>query len=487
MAQRAARARGRRAAGARRAAPDLATRARAPGEREWCDPEVLRRLRRASLAVLRREIEPAERRALAVFLPSWQGVDRHPAAGAGVERLREILVPLQGLALPAELWERAVLPRRVGAYSTSWLDQLCAAGEVVWVGAGRARAAAPAASRSTSATTPRRSGRRPPRPGSRLRASAEHELIRERLRASPCFFGDLVAEIDAPIEALQEALWDLVWAGEVTNDAWAPLRAPRLALTRGGAAAGARFANRARAGASRRRVRASRAQTRAPVQGRWSLVAPLFDAGRRPGRAAAHARRAAARALRHPDARARARRGRRRAASRRSTTRSPSSRRSASAAAATSSRASAAPSSRCPGPSSGCARSATSTRRRPLVLAGERPGAAVRRRAAVAGRRRGAAQVGRGAPARVAGAHVVLVGAELACYVEAGGRGLQTFVSGEPLRIALSALADAVRAGRIRKLELERVDGEPVLGGPAEALLVELGFRSGPRRLTLSA
>ena len=88
------------------------TRSRAPGEREWCDPEVLRRLRRSSLAVLRREIEPAERRALASFLPSWQGVDRHPAAGAGIERLREVLVPLQGLALPAELWERAVLPRR---------------------------------------------------------------------------------------------------------------------------------------------------------------------------------------------------------------------------------------------------------------------------------------------------------------------------------------------------------------------------------------
>ncbi|HUB76276.1 MAG TPA: DEAD/DEAH box helicase, partial [Solirubrobacteraceae bacterium] len=88
-----------------------------PGEPEWCDPEVLRRLRRASLAVHRREIEPAERRALAVFLPSWQGIDRHAAAGAGIERLREALVPLQGLALPAELWEQSVLPRRTGAYS----------------------------------------------------------------------------------------------------------------------------------------------------------------------------------------------------------------------------------------------------------------------------------------------------------------------------------------------------------------------------------
>ena len=59
--------------------------------------------------------------------------------------------------------------------------------------------------------------------------------------------------------------------------------------------------------------------------------------------------------------------------------------------------------------------------------------------------------------------------------------------AGEPLRLALVALADAVRAGRVRKLELERVDGEPVLGSASEPLLVELGFRSGPRRLTLSA
>src|SRR5439155_23714102 len=74
-------------------------------EREWCHPEVLRRLRRASLAVLRREIEPADQRALARFLPAWQNVDRSPATGAGLDRLREALVPLQGLALPAEVWE----------------------------------------------------------------------------------------------------------------------------------------------------------------------------------------------------------------------------------------------------------------------------------------------------------------------------------------------------------------------------------------------
>jgi ATP-dependent Lhr-like helicase len=460
--------------------PSSDARARA-GEREWCDPEVLRRLRRTSLAVLRREIEPAERRALAVFLPSWQGVDRHPAAGAGVERLREILVPLQGLALPVELWERSVLPRRVGAYSTSWLDQLCAAGEVVWVGAG---------------AIARRSGRvalyfrddapaiGPPAAAAKLDAPTEreHELIRERLRVAPCFFGDLAAEIDAPLEALQEALWDLVWAGEITNDSWAPLRAPRLALARGIAAGGSR-ASSARSG---RRfapsIRASRAQTRAPVQGRWSLVAPLFQPTADP----------------------------------------PSRRRTLAElllerygiltrelvlaegiqggfAALYDSLAQLETLGICrrgyfieglggaqfalPGAVERLRAQRELGDAPPLVLAAADPaqpfGAALPWPSAPDGEGRRAA--------RVAGAHVVLVGADVACYVEAGGRGLQTFVSGEPLRVALSALADAVRAGRIRKLELERVDGAPVLGGPSEALLMELGFRSGPRRLTLSA
>jgi ATP-dependent Lhr-like helicase len=89
--------------------------------------------------------------------------------------------------------------------------------------------------------------------------------------------------------------------------------------------------------------------------------------------------------------------------------------------------------------------------------------------------------------ARVSGAYVVLVGAELACYVDAGGRSLQTFASGAALHSAFVALATAVRAGQIRKLDLERIDGSSLLGGVHEALLVELGFRAGPRRLTLSA
>ena len=78
---------------------------------------------------------------------------RRPAPG--IDRLREVLVPLQGLPLPLEVWERDVLPRRTGAYSPAWMDQLCASGEIVWVGAGALGPPLRAAWRCTSATTRR--------------------------------------------------------------------------------------------------------------------------------------------------------------------------------------------------------------------------------------------------------------------------------------------------------------------------------------------
>ena len=105
-------------------------------EREWCDAQILQRLRRASLAALRREVEAAEQATLGRFLPSWHGIGRRAT-------LREALVPLQGLALPVALWESDVLPRRVPAYRPEQLDALCASGEVVWAGAGRPRRPCP--------------------------------------------------------------------------------------------------------------------------------------------------------------------------------------------------------------------------------------------------------------------------------------------------------------------------------------------------------
>ncbi len=263
-------------------------------EREWCDPEVLRRLRRASLATLRKEVEPAEQRALARFLPEWQGVDRAPPGGAGVDRLREMLVPLQGLALAPQVWERDVLPRRVGAYSPAWMDQLCASGELVWVGAG-------ALGRSSGrvALLFREDARwlgQPPFKGERPEEPL-HDAIRERLEQGAAFWTDLLADLTQgePAE-LQEALWDLAWAGEVTNDAFAPLRAPKLSVAKNERQAGRRFSRRRRPGAPQ-------------VQGRWSLTGAAVR-GRALARPAdARDLRAAARAPRHPHARGRPRRG----------------------------------------------------------------------------------------------------------------------------------------------------------------------------------
>jgi ATP-dependent helicase Lhr and Lhr-like helicase len=440
-------------------------------EREWCDPEVLRRLRRASLAVLRKEVEAVDQRDLAAFLPSWQGVDRHPPTGAGIDRLREVLVPLQGLALPAEVWERDVLPRRTGAYSTTWLDQLCASGEVVWVGAGALGRSSGRVALYFREDAPVLG---PPALKVEPPAEAEHAALRERLARSPCFFTDLLAELDLAPELLQEALWDLVWAGEVTNDAWAPLRAPRLSLARAKAPA---------RGSARRRFGTRRTGAQAPVQGRWSLTGALFGPAEDPG-------------------------ARRRAWAELLLERYGVVTREQVLAEGI------------PGgfailyDSLGSLETLGVARRGYFVegLGGAQfalPGAVERLRAQRAADEQAPVVLAATDPAqpygaallwpkrdgdhrrpqRVAGAYVVLAGAEPVVYVERGGRGIATLVDAEDprLRPALDALAGFVRAGRIRKLDVERADGEPVVGSPLEPLLVELGFRQGPRKLTLTA
>jgi ATP-dependent helicase Lhr and Lhr-like helicase len=231
-------------------------------EREWCEADVLRRVRRASLAHLRQEVEPADARTYARFLASWQGVDRYRRAGAGPDRLREILVPLQGVALTPAVWERDVLPRRVGSYSQTWLDELCTSGEVVWIGAG-------AIGRSDGRVAlyfredVRLAGPPPANARLELPGGPVHDSIRGRLEQGPTFWLDLVAELEHGPEELHSAIWDLAFAGEITNDSFAPLRAPRLRSVPRGETQGRRF--------SRRRAAAG-----PTVQGRWSLTAPLF-------------------------------------------------------------------------------------------------------------------------------------------------------------------------------------------------------------------
>ncbi len=263
--------------------------------REWCDPEVLRRLRRASLASLRKEVEPAEQRALARFLPAWQGVDGSPPGGAGVDRLRELLVPLQGLALAPEVWERDVLPRRVGAYSPAWMDQLCAGGELVWVGAG---------------ALGRRSGRvalyfredarwlgPPPSKGERAREGAgpgrHPRAPRDRRRL-----------LDRPAGRPRRGR-----AGRAAGGALGPGLGGRGDQRRLRAAARAE-ALAGQAGSRRRPALRPPAPARRSA-GAGALVAHRAAVRRRPRPRAAHPRagRAAARALRDRHARDRARRG----------------------------------------------------------------------------------------------------------------------------------------------------------------------------------
>jgi len=471
-------------------------------EREWCDVEVLRRLRRASLAALRKEIEPADQRRLAAFLPSWQGIDRHSGAGAGVDRLREVLVPLQGLALPVEAWERDVLPRRAGAYSQSWMDSLCASGELVWVGAGplgRSGRVALYFREDAAALGPPAAGGAG-RAGAAPPGNPEHELLRARLAQGPSFFTDLLAELDAPAEALREALWDLVWAGEVTNDAWAPLRAPRLALARAagsgdvrGALAGG-VSGRASAGRSRFAARHRHSGAQSQVQGRWSLTEAVFRGVVEGPSGAVGRRRALAELLLERygivtreqvlaegvrggfamlyDTFAKletlgiCRRG--------YFIEGMGGAQFALPGAVERLRAAPVPD--------------TSEAKRTLVIAAADP--AQPYGAALAWPKREGTKA---RPARVAGAYVVLVADEPVLYVERGGRGLVTLAhaaaarEGDPTREALTALAGAVRAGRVGKLALERIDGEPAIAAGLAETLVELGFHPGPRRLTLTA
>ncbi len=436
-------------------------------EREWCDSDVLRRVRRASLAHLRREVEPAGRERFARFLPSWQNVDAHRAAGAGPDRLREALVPLQGVTLTPKVWEEDVLPRRLGAYSQTWLDELCTSGEVVWIGAG-----ARGRSDGRIALYFREDVRLAGPPPANLKLEKPegevHDAIRERLSAGPDFWLDLLADLDHPPEELHAALWDLAWAGEVTNDAFSPLRAPRRrAAPPPDQQRGRRFARRRAAGAA--------------VQGRWSLTAPLFANAPAAG----------------PRLRAQAELMLERyGIVTRETVLAEG----------------------IPGGFSSLYAELGNlellgTARRGYFVEGlggaqfALPGAVERLRSLpyedgsfqllaatdpanpygaslpwpkpATGRR----------PARTPGAHVLMRDGAPLIYIERGGRGLVRLVelSADELTAAVHALAAEVAAGRLPKLALEKLDGDPVIGSGQEDVLLEAGFSRGPRKLTLAA
>jgi ATP-dependent helicase Lhr and Lhr-like helicase len=416
-------------------------------EREWCDPDVLRRLRRASLAALRKEVEPVEREALARFLPSWNGIDRRAS-------LREALVPLQALPLPVSLWESEVLPRRVPGYRPEQLDALCATGEVVWVGAGSDRVALyfreDAAALGQVPATPRPEG-------------DPHDRIRSAFGRGALFWFDLIAETGLAEEEALPALWDLVWAGEVTNDAWTPLRAGR----RYGVPKPERRP---------RRFSRTRATVVTATQGRWSRTEQLF-AGQLERRALAELllerhgviTRDAVRAEGIPGGYG-AVYGELRALETLGLCRRGYFVEGLGGAQFA---------------LGGAVERLRELRDRDddlpaFVLAAADPAQAYG--AALPWPKRAG-----GRAARVAGAHVVLLGGEPVLYVERGGRSLLPLRDPDELwlRPALAALVRHVKAGGAKRLAVERFDGEPVTESEAMPLLVEAGFLAGPRRAVL--
>ena len=235
--------------------------------REYCDVDVLRQLRRRSLAALRKEVEPVEQEAFARFLAAWHDI---PARRRGMDALVETLSVLSGAALVASTIETDVLPVRIAGFRPSMLDELCTAGEVVWIGAG-ALGARDGRVRLCFADQLALLA-----PGWERREPAEGGLqgaIRTLLaEQGASFWGQIRAVAPgAQDQELLAALWDLVWDGEVTNDSFAPLRSVIGGATVRSAATG-------RAAYGRSRPRPGRLNRIGPPagQGRWSLVEPLL-------------------------------------------------------------------------------------------------------------------------------------------------------------------------------------------------------------------
>ncbi|CAN5560903.1 ATP-dependent helicase [soil metagenome] len=462
-------------------------------EREWCDPEVLRQLRRRSLAVLRAEVEPVDGAALGRFLPTWQGVG---LPRRGVDGLVEALGVLSGASIPASVLESDVLPSRLHTYNRADLDALCTSGEVVWVGAG------PLGSTDGRVRLVFRDQVDvlvPPPSDDDAPEGPVHDALRAHLAArGASFWDDLVraaaaAEADYDDPTVLAALWDLVWAGEVTNDSLAPLRA-FVAASPGkkGAAAAKRAGTRAR-------PRPGRLSRLGPPSGagRWSLVAPLRAP--LPGQAAptptevAHAR--ATQLLERYGVLTRE----------------------------------AALGEGIEGGFAGVypvlkAMEERGTVRRGYFVAGlgaaqfALPGAVDRLRSArdawhtdVLGGSDGRGGTDRedvvvlaatdpaqpfgaslpwpptdGRPARAAGALVVLVDGEAAVYVERGGRSLLTFPAAIVDARWSGALASVVSSGRRRSLEIAKIDGAPSRESAAHAdTLRAAGFTDGYKGLVL--
>jgi len=225
-------------------------------QREICHPDVLRRLKRVTLARLRNQVAAVDAATLARFLPGWQGVGE--ARRSGLDRLREVVGQLEGVALPFSDLERSILPARVSGFEPVMLDQLGAMGELVWVG----RQALGSKDGRVVLLRRESADELLDLPTDDLPDGPVHQALLQRLRdRGASFLAELltVAPQSTSTEILG-ALWDLVWAGLVTNDTFQPLR-------------GLGGTGRPR---GRGRGRGRRSRVSAAAGGRWGLVEHLL-------------------------------------------------------------------------------------------------------------------------------------------------------------------------------------------------------------------
>ncbi|MHC5797760.1 ATP-dependent helicase [Lacisediminihabitans sp. FW035] len=232
---------------------------------EWCDVEVLRRLRSRSLAALRHEVEPVDAATLGRFLPSWQHV-AEPLRG--VDGLAAVIDQLAGVALPASAWESLVLPARVKDYSPVMLDELTAAGEVIWSGGG----ALPGNDGWVSLHLADTAGLTLPEPTGAETSELQRSILASLTGGGAYFFRQLSNAVGSTDDKeLLAALWDLVWSGLITNDTLSPLRSYLGATT-----TKARVVPRSRAYRGRARPTMPSAGGPPSAAGRWSLL-PLAE------------------------------------------------------------------------------------------------------------------------------------------------------------------------------------------------------------------
>ncbi|MFJ3757543.1 ATP-dependent helicase [Streptomyces sp. NPDC090080] len=242
---------------------------------EWCDAAVLRRLRRRSLAALRHELEPVAPAALAQFLPQWQHIGKGHGL-RGIDGLVRAVEQVQGASVPASALEKLVLPSRVAGYTPAMLDELTAAGEIVWAGAGALPGKDGWVSLYMADAAPLLLP--PPHP---LELTALHQSVLDTLSGGyGLFFRQIADQVratthpDATDPHLADAVWDLAWSGRLTNDTLAPMRS----LLGSGRTAGA-TAHRAKRTVPRGRYGSLTAAARTAsrtgpptVAGRWSLL-----------------------------------------------------------------------------------------------------------------------------------------------------------------------------------------------------------------------